>query len=60
MRYLEWDELLVLHERLTAQSGGSSGLRDRGLAESALAQLKASFDGHDLYPELTEKVSALC
>lgn len=60
MRYLVWEELLDLHESLTMQSGGSSGLRDPGLAESALAQPMASFGGVELYKDLPEKAAALC
>jgi len=28
MRFLEWGELLALHEMVAEQSGGSSGIRD--------------------------------
>ena len=60
MRFLEWDELVRLHARTMEQSGGSSGIRDRGLAESALAQPKATFGGQELYPSIEEKAAALC
>lgn len=60
MRFLEWDQLLALHRRVVLQSGGSDGLRDEGLARSALAQPLASFGGKDLYPDLVEKAAALC
>jgi len=48
-----------LHSLLVAQSGVSSGLRDRGALESAVAQPEASFDGEDLYPDLASKAAAL-
>ena len=38
MRYLSLQELISLHYLLIAQSGGSSGLRDRGALVSAVAQ----------------------
>ncbi len=60
MRFLEWGELLALHEMVAEQSGGSFGIRDVGLAESALAQPKSSFGGQELYPLLEEKAAALC
>ncbi|MFN8710218.1 MAG: type II toxin-antitoxin system death-on-curing family toxin [Planctomyces sp.] len=60
MRYLVWEELLELHECLTKQSGGSSGLRDQGLAESSLAQPMATFGGVELYNDLSEKAANLC
>jgi len=54
-RYLSIREVLALHERLAAQSGGGIGLRDLGLLESALAQPRQSFAGGDLYPTLVER-----
>src|SRR6185437_9557527 len=59
MRYLSLAEVLVLHERVIAQSGGAAGLRDLGSLESALAQPRATFDGIELYPTLVEKGTAL-
>jgi death on curing protein len=43
MRYLSLQEVISLHSLLIAQSGGRSGLRDRGALESAVAQPEASF-----------------
>ena len=59
MRYLSFQEVISLHPLLTAQTGGSSGLRDRGALESAVAQPEASFGGHELYPDLASKAAAL-
>ena len=59
MRYLSPQEVLSLHSLLIAQSGGSSGLRDRGALESAVAQPEASFGGEELYPDLARKAAAL-
>jgi death on curing protein len=59
MRYLSLREVISLHSLLIAQSGGSSGLRDRGALESAVAQPEASFGGEDLYPDLASKAAAL-
>ena len=39
--------------------GGSFGLRDLGLLESAVARPRASFDGKDLYLSVFEKVAAI-
>lgn len=60
MRYLTLKEALELHRRVIEQSGGSAGMRDIGLLESALAQPLMTFGGEDLYPTLTEKSAALC
>jgi death-on-curing protein len=59
MRYLSIDEVFSLHSLLIAHSGGTSGLRDRGALESAVAQPEASFGGEELYPSLSEKAAAL-
>src|ERR1051325_11441883 len=59
MRYLSLQEVISLHSLLIEQSGGSSGLRDRGALESAVAQPEASFGGEELYPDLASKVAAL-
>ncbi|WP_153557822.1 type II toxin-antitoxin system death-on-curing family toxin [Roseimaritima sediminicola] len=60
MRFLTLGELILLHRWLVEQSGGADGIRDLGLAESALAQPQLSFGGEELYPTLAEKASALC
>lgn len=59
MRYLSLGEVVFLHAQVIAQSGGSSGLRDRGALESAVAQPEMSFGGADLYPTVAEKAAAL-
>lgn len=59
IRYLSLAEVLGLHDRIISQTGGSHGLRDLGMLESALAQPKTTFGGRDLYPGLVEKASAL-
>ncbi|MCU1348469.1 MAG: hypothetical protein JWO56_1499 [Acidobacteria bacterium] len=59
MRYLTIEEVEELHDRLIKQSGGASGLRDRGSLESSLLQPLQSFGGHELYPSLAEKAAAL-
>ena len=48
-------QVFALHQQLIEQSGGSAGLRDEGLLESALETAFASFDGQDLYPSKEEK-----
>ncbi|MCG8592722.1 MAG: type II toxin-antitoxin system death-on-curing family toxin [Proteobacteria bacterium] len=58
-RFLSLREVLLLHERIAAQSGGGIGVRDLGLLESALAQPRQSFGGADLYPTIPEKAVAL-
>lgn len=60
MRYVTIMELLTLHRRIIEQSGGDHGVRDPGLAESALAQPQITFDGLELHTTIQEKAAALC
>ncbi len=60
MNFLSWEELLALHARCVDESGGDAGLRDDGLAKSALAQPEMTFGGNELYSTLSEKAAALC
>ena len=60
MRYVTLGEVVELHRRLLAATGGALGIRDFGALESAVAQPKATFEGNDLYPTLAEKAAALC
>ena len=59
MKYLYPKQVLYLHKQIVAASGGSEGLRDKGLMESAVYRPQASFGGHDFYPDLFTKVAAL-
>ena len=59
MRYLTLEEVLESHKRVIAESGGSSGVRDLGAVESAVAQPVMTFGGEELYPTLEEKAAAL-
>ena len=58
-RYLSLVEVLKLHDLIIAQSGGSHGLRDLGMLESALGQPRQTFGGENLYPTLSSKAAAL-
>lgn len=58
MRYLTIEEVLKLHDRVIEQTGGSTGIRDRGALESAIAQPLMSFGGEELYPTLADKAAA--
>jgi death-on-curing protein len=59
MNYLTPEQVLFIHSRLVAETGGSHGVRDLGLLESAVARPQATFDGKDLYPDLYTKTAAL-
>ena len=59
MKYLYPQQVLYLYRAIIEQSGGSVGLRDEGLLESAVYRPQASFGGQDLYPDLFSKAAAL-
>lgn len=59
MRYLTAEQVLFLHARLITETGGSHGVRDLGLLQSAIARPQASYEGVDLYPDLCTKAAAL-
>ena len=59
MNYLTPEQVLFIHSRLVGETGGSHGVRDLGLLESAVARPKATFDGKELYPDLFMKAAAL-
>ena len=52
------DEVLAIHSDQIERYGGSFGIRDRPLLESALAMPEATFSGQDLHPSLFEKAAA--
>jgi len=59
MIYLTPEQVLFIHSRLVTETGGSHGVRDLGLLESAVARPRATFDGKELYPDLFTKTAAL-
>jgi death-on-curing protein len=59
MNYLTAKQVLFIHSRLVAETGGSHGVRDLGLLESAVARPRATFDGKELYPDLFTQAAAL-
>ena len=56
--FLEIADVLESHRQQIERFGGSHGLRDRGLLESALAQPEATFGGVFLHSELHEMAAA--
>jgi death on curing protein len=57
--FLDVDDVLELHASQIAEHGGSEGLRDRSLLESAIAQPMAQFGGQFLNEDLFEMAAAL-
>ena len=59
MNYLTAEQVLFIHARLIAETGGEHGVLDLGLLQSAVARPPATFDRQDLYTDLFSKVAAL-
>ena len=53
------EKVLLLQKLLIEETGGSFGLRDEALLESALEGIYATFDGQELYPTKEEKGARL-
>lgn len=51
--------VLNLYKKMTLATGGTVGIRDEGMLESALEAPYQSFDGVELYPTLNEKAARL-
>lgn len=56
--FLDQASVLRIHDRQLQKSGGTSGIRDVGLLESALAQPQATFGGELLHPTIYEQAAA--
>src|SRR3954465_12589606 len=57
-RFLTLEEVLALHADQIRRYGGTSGVRDLGLLQSALAMPRASFGGLYLHPTVREMAGA--
>ncbi len=57
-KFLTIEEILWLHDDQIASFGGTTGVRDLGLLDSALSQPKASFGGELLHPTIAEQAAA--
>ena len=53
------EKVLLLHQLIAEATGGSVGLRDEGLLESALETAFSGFDGKEFYPTKEEKGARL-
>lgn len=56
---LSKEQVIKLHSQLIAETGGSDGIRDDGLLESALAAPFQSFGDEDAYPTIVQKAARL-
>ena len=57
---LSKEQVILLHQRLIETTGGSTGIRDEGMLESALSNPFQSFGDVELYPSIQAKAAQLC
>lgn len=59
MKRLSKEQILRLHSQLIEQTGGSNGVRDYNLLESAIESPFQTFGGEELYPTVQGKATRL-
>ena len=59
MILLTVDEIIYLHSKLVARTGGSDGLRYKDLLESAVFSALGGFGDEEAYPTIEEKAARL-
>lgn len=57
--FLTTPQVLFIHDQMVKRFGGSLGVRDLGLVESAVARPKSTFGGQYLYNSIFDKAAAL-
>lgn len=58
IRYLSYEEILYIHKNQIEEYGGSYGIRDKNLLESAIAQPLSGFDNQEFHIGLIQKAAA--
>ena len=59
MRRLSKEQILLLHTQLIEEFGGTDGVRDYNLLDSAMEAPFQSFAGEELYPTIQAKAARL-
>ena len=60
MKRLTKNQIIKMHSYLIKSTGGSYGIRDEGLLDSALNAPFQTFDGEDIYKTIQAKTARLC
>jgi len=58
IKFLEKKTIVAFHKDQIETYGGSSGIRDEGLLDSAISQPKASFDGEYVHKNIFDMAAA--
>lgn len=59
MELLDIENIILFHKKIVSKTGGSEGIRDLGLIESALNRALMTFDGKELYESPEMKISVI-
>ena len=59
MKMLTKQQILLLHSQMILQFGGSDGIRDEAMLDSAINQPLQTFDDIELYPTIIDKAVRL-
>ena len=59
MNTITLEQLITFHKKIINSTGGSDGIRDRSLLESAIFKAEQTFDGQDLYVGVVKKTSVI-
>jgi death-on-curing protein len=59
MNTISVDQVLVYYEKIIKMTGGTPGIRNKSMIDSALSRGVATFDGKYLYPTTVEKIAAI-
>lgn len=59
MKILTKRQIILLHEQLINETGGSHGLKDEGMLESALSAPFQEFEAFSPYPTIQQKAARL-
>ena len=59
MKRLSRESVIRMHEQLIDRYGGSYGIRDESLLDSALSAPYQGFGDYEFYPTITEKAVRL-
>ena len=57
---LSKEQIILLHKQLIDRYGGTHGVRDEGLLDSALNAPFQSFAGYEFFPTIVDKAVRLC
>ena len=59
MKIITKNQIILLHDQIISETGGTRGLRDEGLLESALYAPFQLFEKEEPYPSIIEKAARL-